>query len=415
MLSQQRFSTDFDSLLQTLIETPNLLIIQDLDGVCMPLVRDPLTRELAPHYVQAASLLKPNFFVLTNGEHIGSRGVNSLVDKAMEGRMSSDSARHYLPGLAAGGVQWQDHFGTVNHPGVSEEELAFLNEAPARMRNALSSLLQQAPYALSTAETDSLLSVVILDNPVSPTININGFHSFMQLDAAKLRSLQQSVETIMLQLMDDARQHGLGDSFFIHYAPNLGSGPDGERIKWARDEDTGTTDFQFMLRGAVKEVGVLVILNRYYHQVTGEYPLGQAFNARQAPRDLQAQLQLARDHFDPDIMPRIIGVGDTVTSQPDPYNSGEYLRGGSDRGFLTLVQELGKCFQTDNGVLFVDSSGGELNRPSIRVEALQQMPWQAVAGITDRDDPLQLNVVFPQGHRQYVDFFCQLANARQGN
>lgn len=382
----------------------------------MPLVRDPLTRKLPQRYINAASLLKPNFFVLTNGEHIGSRGVNSIVDKAMaDFSLGSHNHNHqsYLPGLAAGGVQWQDHFGSVNHPGVSGEELAFLDKVPVRMRDALSQVLQQPDFNLSAVEIDALLSVVILDNPVSPTININGFHTMMKLEPSRLCTLQQAVEHIMLQLMHEADQRGLTESFFIHYAPNLGSGPNGERIKWASKNDTGTTDFQFMLRGAVKEVGVLVILNQYYHQVTGEYPLGEAFNARQAPRDQQALLQLAQDHFDPEIMPRIIGVGDTVTSQPDEDTPGQWLRGGSDRGFLTLVQELGMHFQSDNGVLFVDSSGGELTRPRIKLETLAQTPWQAVAGITDCDDPLHLNVVFPQGHQQYVEFFCELADARQ--
>lgn len=380
----------------------------------MPLVRDPLTRKLPRHYIKAASLLKPNFFVLTNGEHIGSRGVNAIVDGAMsDNALSQHNHQSYLPGLAAGGVQWQDHFGCVNHPGVSEQELAFLNEVPSIMRKALVHVLQPPAFTLSTAEIEKLLSVVILDNPVSPTININGFHAMMTLEPSQLCALQQAVESIMLQLMNEAQQRGLAESFFIHYAPNLGSGPDGERIKWATKDDTGTTDFQFMLRGAVKEVGVLVILNRYYHQITGRYPLGESFNARQAPRDQQALLQMAQDHFDPDVMPRIIGVGDTITSQPDADNPGHWLRGGSDRGFLTLVQELGERFQSDNGVLFVDSSGGELNRPKIQLEKLTQAPWQAVAGITDIDDPLHINVVFPQGHQQYVEFFCQLAAARQ--
>ncbi len=378
----------------------------------MPLVRDPLTRTLASRYIQAAALLKPGFFVLTNGEHIGSRGVNTLVDNAL----GQDNHNAYLPGLAAGGVQWQDHFGSVNHPGVSEQELNFLNAVPDKMHKALGSVLQQAPYSLTSEQIKSLLAVVILDNPVSPTININGFHGLTALDTGldpdRLLALQQTVQKIMCDLMEEARNSGLADSFFVHYAPNLGSGPDGERIKWASGQDTGTTDFQFMLRGAVKEVGVLVILNRYYHQVTGHYPLGESFNAREAPRDHEALLELARDHFDPELMPRIIGVGDTITSQPNPDQPGLYQRGGSDRGFLTLVQQLGQLFHSDNGVIFIDSSGGELNRPAIKEELLTESPWTAVEGITDPQDPLHLNVVFHKGHQQYVDFFCSLAQAR---
>ena len=42
----QRFSLDHPHLLESLLATDKLLIIQDLDGVCMGLVRDPLTRTL---------------------------------------------------------------------------------------------------------------------------------------------------------------------------------------------------------------------------------------------------------------------------------------------------------------------------------------------------------------------------------
>ena len=72
---------DLDALHQELVSSPDLLIVQDLDGVCMPLVRDPLTRQLPPDYVQAASSLRGSFSVLTNGEHEGRRGVNRLVEQ----------------------------------------------------------------------------------------------------------------------------------------------------------------------------------------------------------------------------------------------------------------------------------------------------------------------------------------------
>src|SRR3546814_3138786 len=63
-------------------------------------------------------------------------------------------------------------------------------------------------------------------------------------------------------------------------------------------------------------------------------------------------------------MPRIVGVGDTVSAQTQQIDGKpQVLRGGSDRGFLTLVQDLGKAFRTDNAVLYVDSSCGEVQRP----------------------------------------------------
>ena len=80
---------DLDALHQELISSPNLLIVQDLDGVCMPLVRDPLTRKLPADYVKAAATLRGSFSVLTNGEHEGRRGVNRLVEQGLD-----DPAEH---------------------------------------------------------------------------------------------------------------------------------------------------------------------------------------------------------------------------------------------------------------------------------------------------------------------------------
>ena len=34
-----------------LISSKNILIIQDIDGVCIPLVKDPMTRELESKYL----------------------------------------------------------------------------------------------------------------------------------------------------------------------------------------------------------------------------------------------------------------------------------------------------------------------------------------------------------------------------
>ena len=120
----------------------------------------------------------------------------------------------------------------------------------------------------------------------------------------------------MNQLLREAHEAGLEDSFFVHYAPNLGRDDKGKEIlQPAQGKDSGTTDLQFMLRGAIKEVGVLVILNHYYYLHTGNYPLGSNFNARQAPQNHQELLALAKEKFDPKIMPQIIGVGDTVTSK----------------------------------------------------------------------------------------------------
>src|SRR3546814_11435244 len=95
-----------------------------------------------------------------------------------------------------------------------------------------------------------------------------------------------------------------------------------------------------MLKGTVKEVGVLVILNCYYFDQTGRYPLGEHFHARAAPRDHDALLKLATERFDPKRMPRIVGVGDTGRAQkPQIDGQHQVLNGGSARVFMTLVQE----------------------------------------------------------------------------
>ncbi|MEO0888350.1 MAG: glucosylglycerol 3-phosphatase, partial [Cyanobacteria bacterium J06648_10] len=80
-LHQQTLSLDHDAFIQTLASTENLLIIQDLDGVCMQLVNDPITRKIDPNYVKATKAFDSHFYVLTNGEHTGRRGVNKLVER----------------------------------------------------------------------------------------------------------------------------------------------------------------------------------------------------------------------------------------------------------------------------------------------------------------------------------------------
>ncbi|MFC3609171.1 glucosylglycerol 3-phosphatase [Stutzerimonas tarimensis] len=411
-------SLDHTRLLDSLAATDNLLVIQDLDGVCMGLVKDPLTRVIDRRYVEAAQRLVGHFYVLTNGEHIGSRGVNGIVEKAFETPGQPAEQGFYLPGLAAGGVQLQDRHGQVSHPGVTDEELAFLQAIPAKAEAFLQDLLAAAPYGLSEDEAAPLVASSVLDNLVSPTLNLNNLHQRFIDQPDLYPTLQQAAQRFMEQLEREAAEAGLTDAFFIHYAPNLGHDEQGrERVKSAEGTSAGTTDFQFMLKGAVKEVGVLVILNHYYFQRTGHYPLGEHFNARQAPRDPEALLQLARDTFDPVHMPCIVGVGDTVTSYANEQNGQtQWLRGGSDRGFLTLVQALGKAFGSDNRVLYIDSSAGEVRRPGVDAALLQrhaddpaQPPWAALKGISDAEDPLKVDVIFCGGHRQYVEFFCALA------
>jgi glucosylglycerol 3-phosphatase len=408
-LSQQSLSLDHSQFIDRLATTENLLLIQDLDGVCMELVKDPLDRQIDLAYVAATMAFDRHFYVLTNGEHLGKRGVNGIIDRAI----AQAGINHcgYLPGLAAGGVQWQDRSGNVTHPGVSAAELAFLAAVPDRIAAALRDFF--AGQGLATIDVEQGIQASVLDNRASPTANLNTFYALLESDASTYRLLQQAMQSLMQKLLQDAAERGMGNSFFIHYAPNLGRDELGQEIVWFTDgKASGTTDFQFMLQGGIKEAGVLVLLNRYYADRTGRYPLGPDFNVRQAPQQLADLVELVRQNFDRALMPTIVGVGDTVTSQGIETAAGvTFQRGGSDRNFLQLIQLLGLAFEKENLTVYVDSSGGELqNRKALKLDAVGEI---VIEGPGDRDDPLQLNVAFPGGYRQYCQVF-QAAGDRRG-
>ncbi|MEO1591941.1 MAG: glucosylglycerol 3-phosphatase [Cyanobacteria bacterium J06632_22] len=407
-LSQQRLSLDHAAFTDLLATTENLLIIQDLDGVCMGLVKDPLTRQMAPPYIEAVPGFEGHFYVLTNGEHVGQRGVNGIVERAMGERAKG----LYLPGLAAGGVQWQNCQGELSHPGVSEAELAFLQAVPEKMAAALQTFLTQHCSDLSEADKIACIQSTVLDNVASPTANLNTCYELLQ-DADLYKKLQQRMAALTDELLEDAAAQGLDSSFFVHYAPNLGRDDSGKEVVWwASDTGSGTTDFQFMLRGAIKEAGVLALLNRYYFDKLGHHPLGIGFSAREAPRTMADMLALAKQDLDPALMPTIVGVGDTVTSQAvEEEGQTVFKRGGSDRNFLQLIQELGQAFNTPNVITYIDSSGGELkNRRPLTVE--QGQVTHGPGDPADAHDPLTLNVVFPGGYEQYVAAFCRAAIRR---
>lgn len=416
-LSSLSLSLDHQSLSQMLSSQENVLVIQDLDGVCMSLVKDPLTRAIDPQYLQAAKSLGNHFFVLTNGEHIGKRGVNGIVDKVIGNQAKKEGL--YLHGLAGGGVQWQNSYGEVSHPGVSNDEMAFLEAVPRKMTEFLHNFGTQLKSGLSSEQLAEYIQATVLDNKVSPTANLNVFHEIFQDTPDIYIDLQKRTKSFIDNLLLEAQKKGLGDSFFVHYAPNLGRDDQGKEIMQpSRGKDSGTTDFQFMLRGAIKEVGVLVILNYYYYIQTGKYPLGQDFNARQAPREQQALLELVKDKFDSSIMPTIVGVGDTVTSKA--VTNGdllEFKRGGSDRGFLELIQTIGKEFDIDNVVVYIDSSAGEVkNRQALKLDHSNPQTPKVIAGPgdpRDLEDPLTLNIAFPGGPKEYIEFFCYTAKQRQ--
>lgn len=415
LLQEKSPSLNQEKLIEILINQENILIIQDLDGVCMGLVKDPLDRTIDPNYVKAAKALDGHFYVLTNGEHIGKRGVNPIIDRAFDDAKFVQNNGLYLPGLGAGGVQWQDRFGNVSHPGVTQQELTFLAKVPQRIRQELEQFLNQSSIPYLPTTIDTLIEASILDNMASPTANLNTLYEQLKDYPELYASLQKRMQQLMESLLSLAHEERLTDSFFIHYAPNLGRDENGKEIlKPVEASDSGTTDFQFMIRGAIKEAGVLDILNRYYQQRTGEYPLGKSFNVRNAPNDYANLLALVHQNFDPNLMPIMVGVGDTVNSSVIERNGSlEARRGGSDRAFLQLIQDI----HPHNLVVYIDSSGGEVqNRKPVRLETTAGGEQKIIDGPTDprdTEDPLTFNVIFPGGHTEYTAFFQNLAAHRR--
>jgi len=87
-------------------------------------------------------------------------------------------------------------------------------------------------------------------------------------------------------------------------------------------------------------------------------------------------------------------------------NNGEnsYSRGGSDRSFLEFIQILGNEFGIKNKIIFVDSSSGEVERPSTKKTGL--------IGISDVHDNLKFDIVFKNGPKEYIRWFIELASKR---
>ena len=96
-------------------DSKNILFIQDIDGVCIPLVKDPMTRKLESKFIFAVKNLEKEFYVLTCGEHEGPRGVNRIVERSLRSIDQPKEKGLYLRGLAACGVEYQDNNGNIIH------------------------------------------------------------------------------------------------------------------------------------------------------------------------------------------------------------------------------------------------------------------------------------------------------------
>tara|TARA_B100000965_G_scaffold264890_1_gene223721 strand:+ start:880 stop:2073 length:1194 start_codon:yes stop_codon:yes gene_type:complete len=390
-----------EEVISTILNEENILIVQDLDGVCIPLVQDPLKRVINKDYVKDVSKLKDKFSVLTCGEHEGRRGVNRLVEKAFGSKTYAKDYGLYLPGLASCGVEFQDRFSNLSYPGIKSNEIDFLSKVPDLMRSMLTNKLKIFLPNLPNELRENLIEVAICDTRFTPTLNFNEIFNYVKNDFKKVKDLQLIMGEIMNNLLETSKDFGLGNSFYLHMMPNLGSKEGREIMKFATHNEFGTTDIQFIINGAIKEAGLLLLLNKYISSKTGVSPFGEEFNVRNAPKTLNQLVKLCMEKIPSNQMPLLIGVGDTVTSAKD-NKSNSWLRGGSDRGFLTLIQRLGESYKKENQVIFVNSSNDQVLRPRVH--------GADMTGISDPSDDLKLNMIINDGPEEYIDWFKQLAN-----
>ncbi len=388
-------------IIKTLINEENILIVQDLDGVCIPLVQDPLKREIDKEYVKSVSRLREKFAVLTCGEHEGRRGVNRLVEKAFNSKIIAKHHGLYLPGLAACGVEFQDRYSNLSHPGLEDKEVNFLAKVPKLMKSMLTKELKSFFYNLPIEKINKFIDVAICDTRFTPTLNFNEIFYYVKYDLNKVKDLQIIMSKIMNNLIEKSKEYGLENSFYLHMMPNLGLKGGKEIMKYVSEKEFGTTDIQFIVKGAIKEAGLLFLLNKYISTKTGFHPFGETFNVRNAPKSIDQLLNLCIEKIPTNQMPLLIGVGDTVTSVRD-RKSNSWLRGGSDRGFLTLIQKLGNIYNKKNQVIFVNSSNEEVSRPKVN--------GTNMAGISDADDELKFNLIIYNGPSEYIEWFKQLAS-----
>jgi len=306
-----------EEVINTIINEKNILIVQDLDGVCIPLVQDPLKREINKEYVKDVARLREKFAVLTCGEHEGRRGVNRLVEKALNSKTTAKENGFYLPGLAACGVEFQDRYSNLCYPGLQDNEINFLAKVPKLMRSMLTNELKEFLPNISHDLRNKFINVAVCDTRFTPTLNFNEILSYVKNDYIKIKDLQLIMVKIMNNLIEESKNFGLDNSFYLHLMPNLGLKNGREIMKYATQNEFGTTDIQFIIKGAIKEAGLLLLLNKYISYKTGVYPFGENFNVRNAPKTHNKLIELCRDKIPSDQMPMLIGVGDTVTSVKD--------------------------------------------------------------------------------------------------
>ena len=385
-----------------ILTSRNILFIQDLDGVCIPLVKDPMTRKLNKEYIFAAKKLDDEFFVLTCGEHEGARGVNRIIERSLGSKFKPKQDGLYLRGLAACGVEYQDNKGEINFEGISKKELDFLSNVPKLMRPKFRFIVKELFPNMDDNLINFHMKKSICDTRFSPTINFNSLFEISENNLKKIK-IQRYFQKMMNEIISIGESRGLRNSFFLHISPNLGSKNGVEILKESKKNDIGSTDIQLLLKGAQKDSGVLFLLNKFIGDRKGKKPFGENFNFRDAPIEKNEKIAFCKKYIQPKDMPLIIGVGDTITSN-QIRKSNSFSRGGSDRSFLEFIQLLGYEFGIKNNIIFVDSSYGEVFRPSTKETGLK--------GITDKYDSLKFDIIFQDGPEEYINWFTKIAHKR---
>ena len=204
-----------------IISYRNILFIQDIDGVCIPLVKDPMTRVLESKYIYAAKELAEEFFVLTCGEHEGPRGVNRIIERSLRSNIEPKKKKLYLRGLAACGVEYQDNNGKVSFEGVSQKELNFLSKVPRLIRPKFNLIVKNIFPNLYQEDINFHAAKSICETRFSPTINFNSLFDLVKNDSQKRKLIQTSFEKMMNEIIYKAESEGLKNSFFLHISPNL--------------------------------------------------------------------------------------------------------------------------------------------------------------------------------------------------
>ena len=102
---------------------------------------------------------------------------------------------------------------------------------------------------------------------------------------------------MMNEIILKAESEGLKNSFFLHISPNLGNKNGREIIKLSSQNDIGSTDIQLLIKGAVKDSGVLFLLNKFIEDKTGKAPFGRNFNFRNSPSSIAGKIDLCKELF----------------------------------------------------------------------------------------------------------------------